>query len=145
MKHRWAKWVSLIPILIIPLYSTEVVQRPESACDAEAFMTSSRSKVTIHPEKVIVQPWNGQHNVYGIFMLPDSVPAKELVLLQVKHVGTFCDEASNAGKVWGDVQAKPGHYLMIDNIRTRTALWLMVQGKLDELEQPANWALVYHQ
>lgn len=132
-------------MLVIPLYPIGVVQRPESACDAEAFMTSRRSKVVIHPEKVIVQPWNGQHNVYGIFMLPDSVPSKEPVLLQVKHVGTFCDEASNAGKVWGDVQAKPGHYLMIDNIRTRTALWLMLQGKLAELEQPANWALVYHQ
>lgn len=145
MKRKFAKWIGFIPILVIPLYPIGVVQRPESACDAEAFMTSGGSKVAIHPETVIVQPWHGQHNVYGIFMMPDSVHPGEAVLLQVKHVGTFCDEASNAGKTVQGVQAKPHHYLMVDNIRTRTALWLILQGKLDQLQQPANWALVYHQ
>jgi hypothetical protein len=145
MKRKLAPWIGLIPILVIPLYPIGVVQRPESACDAEEFMTSGRPKVAIHPEKVIVQPWHGQHQVYGIFMLPDSISPKQPVLLQVKHVGTFCDEASYAGKLVQGVQARPGHYLMIDNIRTRTALWLIVQGKLDQLQQPTNWVLVYHQ
>ncbi|MGQ9869224.1 hypothetical protein [Leptodesmis sp.] len=65
--------------------------------------------------------------------------------MQAKHVGTFCDEASNAGTAVQGVQAKPHHYLMTDNIRICTALWLILQGKLEELEQPANWVLVYHQ
>ena len=135
---------ALIPLIAVPLHATALVQRPESSCDAEAFMASRRPKVEIYPEKVIVEPWQGQHQVYGIFMIPDSVRWGEPVLLKVKDVGVYCDAAMNNGTQLQGISAKPNHHLMIDYIRTRTGLALIAQGKLNQLQQRSNWSLVYH-
>src|SRR5712691_8755284 len=42
---------------------------PTTNCGAEA---PADSKIhTIHPTKVVVQPWQGRHQIYGIFVVPN--------------------------------------------------------------------------
>jgi hypothetical protein len=135
--------VFLIPLLTVPIFPTPLVQRPESVCDAEAFITSRRVAVTLHPKAVVALPWEGRHQVFGIFQLPEQL-ASSTVLLKVQDVGVYCDAVVNSGKSVRAVEAPPGYFLMIDNIRTRTAFRLIVQGKFNNLRNPLNWSMVYH-
>lgn len=135
--------IALLALVGIPTYADPLVQRPESLCDLEVFLSSNRSTARIHATKVIVSPWHGQHQVYGLFMLPDAVQPGQPVVLAVKDVGVYCDIVVNSGKSIDGIDAKPHHYLMKDYIRTRTALWLIAQGKLEQLKHPSSWTLTY--
>ncbi|MGI0493530.1 hypothetical protein ACN4EG_17240 [Alkalinema pantanalense CENA528] len=120
-----------------------IVQRPESACDAEALLTSQQPLVEIRPETVIMKPWQGKHQVYGIFMLPKVVQAREPAILKVKHIGVYCDVVNRSGSKREGVIAKPNHFLMVDHIHTRTAFWFLLLGKADLIQNPDNWTLIY--
>jgi hypothetical protein len=141
-KNGLTGMVFLIPLLAIPTFPTPLVQRPESVCDAEAFMTSKGATATIHPAAIVAHPWEGRHQVFGIFLLPEQL-ASTTVLLKVQDVGVYCDAVVYSGKRVRTVQAPPGYFLMIDNIRTRTAFRLIVQGKFNTLRNPLNWSMVY--
>ncbi|MBD2327258.1 hypothetical protein [Alkalinema sp. FACHB-956] len=120
-----------------------IVQRPESACDAEALLTSRQPLVEIHPETIIMKPWQGKHQVYGIFMLPKAVQSREPAILKVKHIGVYCDVVNRSGFKREGVIAKRNHFLMVDHIHTRTAFWFLLLGKADLIQNPDNWTLIY--
>ena len=146
---RWQRSVSraigLLLCILIPLDAQPIVQSPDSACDAEAFLTANSNLVAIHPEKVIMRPWQGQHQVYGIFMLPKTIHSRDFVVLKVKGVGVYCDIVNRSGTKREGVIAKPGHFLMMDYIRTRTTLALILQGKANLIENPENWVMIHIQ
>lgn len=120
-----------------------IVQRPESACDAEALLTSRQPLVEIRPETIIMKPWQGKHQVYGIFMLPKAVQSREPAILKVKYIGVYCDVVNRSGFKREGVIAKRNHFLMVDHIHTRTAFWFLLLGKADLIQNPDNWTLIY--
>ena len=110
------------------------------------YLSSNPATTSIHPLKVVVEPLLGRHRVYGIFMLSiEKCPPGEPVLLRVSNAGNYCENAGFKGvfQELEGLEAPSGYYLTRNYMRTRTTLWLITQGLLDQLRQPRNWTLTY--
>ncbi|NHC37018.1 hypothetical protein [Scytonema millei] len=130
--------IALLNGSILPRKPSEV-----SRCPSEALIGSDTKSDRIHPEKVVVRPWKGRHQVYAIFVLPDDYEIDNAVVVSIEGEMTYC--ASKPARVKGDefqgVYAKPGEDIFVARFRTRTASWLIAQGKVESLKQPHNWSL----
>jgi len=116
---------------------------PVVACAQWGF-SSKVEKYYVHPSKVVVEPWRGQHHVYGIFQIPGGHLNDKLLKVEIPGSKTYCGILAYGGTASIDgVNAKPGHYLMKGMLNTRFALQLILQGKEEQLKQPQNWNLGY--
>ncbi len=119
----------------------------EDWCTTANYLPSNRPTTSVHAVKVVIEPLQGRHQSYGIFMLPiDKCPLGNPVVLTVTDVGNYCEAAGSFGKEvrhFEGVDAPPGYYLSRHYIRTRTALRLSTKGLLNRLRQPHNWTLTY--
>jgi hypothetical protein len=98
----------------------------------------------IHPDKVVVKPWKGEHHVYAIFNVPGGHKNTKYFRVSVPEYGILCGQLAYGGlKEVNGVSAKPGHYLMKGYIKTRTTLWLISKGKREDLKDPTNWSVGY--
>jgi hypothetical protein len=118
---------------------------PRVSCYPQGFVSSLNSeKEYAYPEKIVVKPWRGRHHVYGVFMIPKGYKSDRLVTLTVSKNKTYCGllmETEYAS--YGNIDAKPGYHLMKGYLNTRLALFLIIQGKIDQMKQPSNWKLGY--
>ena len=131
---------SLIFILIFIYFNKK---SPGIACRQWGF-SSKAEKYYTYPEKIVVEPWRGQHHVYGIFQIPGGYLNDKLLKVEIPGSRTYCGILAYGGKVEIDgVYAKPGHYLMKGFLNTRFALKLIFQGKQRDLKQSGNWKLGY--
>jgi hypothetical protein len=133
--------LSLVGIVTIAYYLKQTV---DEQCTGVGYLPENLSKTSIHPIKVVVEPFDGQHQVYAIFRLdqaksPPSLP----VVLTVIHAGKYCESTNYLGQNFAEIAVPNQYYLSQHYIRTRTALWLTVQGLLGELRKPSNWILTY--
>jgi hypothetical protein len=111
---------------------------------SESGFNPSHQKYYINPEKVVVNPWQGEHHVYAIFMIPGGHLNDRLFKVSISGFGTYCGILAFGGTTVAEgVYAKPGYYLMKALFPTRAAFWLISQGKGSQLEQPHNWILGY--
>lgn len=114
-----------------------------SRCPREVLTALDTTSDRIHPQKVVVRPWKGRHQVYAVFVLPDDYEADNPVVVSIEGEMTYC--AGKPVRVKGDefqrVYAKPGEDIFVARFRTRTASWLIAQGKVEPLKQPHNWSL----
>src|SRR3989442_11407649 len=83
----------------------------------------------IRATKVVVQPWLGEHHVYGIFMVPNRYKhhSKDAATLTVRGVDHYFPLGSGERYV-DDVAAESGYYLLRSHLQTRVALWFLVNG-----------------
>ncbi len=133
----------LSSLICILAFSYVSEKSPGVACRNWGF-SSKAEKYYAYPEKIVVEPWRGQHNVYGIFQIPGGYLNDRMLKIEIPGSKTYCGILSYGGTVVSDgVYAKPGHYLMKGMLNTRFALKLILQGKEDELKQPDNWKLGY--
>ncbi|MEB3177736.1 MAG: hypothetical protein VKL59_01635 [Nostocaceae cyanobacterium] len=110
----------------------------------QAYKPTEGKKSYATPEKIVIEPWRGEHNVYAIFTIPGGHYNDRRFTVTVDGVGTYCGTLQFAGTEVADgVPAKPGYYLMRGHLRTRATLWLMMQGKGDELYKATNWKVGY--
>jgi hypothetical protein len=101
-------------------------------------------KYYLHPEKVVVKPWRGQHHVYAIFMVPGGYLNDRQFTFSVQGEKTYCGILGYEGTTEAEgVRAKPGYYLMKGLLNTRIALWVISQGKGGELKESTNWKVGY--
>lgn len=91
----------------------------------------------VHPEQVVVEPWQGRHNVFATFKVPDGYKATDVVVVTVKGSHPYCGIVMPYSPSGASIDQR-----VFGWFRTRTALWLMTKGQLSQLEQPANWKLV---
>ncbi|MDZ7961243.1 MAG: hypothetical protein RMY34_25745 [Aulosira sp. DedQUE10] len=117
----------------------------DSDCDAEAFLTSTSKKYQVQATKVVVQPWRGEHHVYGIFMVPDEYKQSPFFVLTVKGFGNECSKPFGYKQNYDGISAVQGTYLVKDYMRTRTALRLILQGLYKQINNKNNWTLTYSQ
>jgi hypothetical protein len=131
--------------LIAILSWTHITKLPETfICQETNVIRANKDRHYIHPVKVTVEPWRGEHNVYAIFMIPGGHLNDWLFTVTIEEAGTYCGVLAFGGTTVSEgVLAKPGHYLMKALFPTRAALWLISQGKLDELKQPSKWKVGY--
>ncbi|MFO5527773.1 MAG: hypothetical protein ACLBM1_08080, partial [Cuspidothrix sp.] len=59
---------TLVATISFSKFSGEV---PTVPCENWGFISVKTTKSYIHPEKVIVKPWLGQHKIYAIFIVPN--------------------------------------------------------------------------
>ena len=114
-----------------------------SKCPEEALVTYNSSEYQLHPQKVIIKPWQGRHQVYGIFVLPEEYRASNFFTVSIEGASSYCggQPVTVAGKKFQGVYAQPGERILVGYFRTRTASWLIAQGRIEQLKQPNNWVL----
>ncbi len=118
-------------------------QLPVLDCGEWAFIRTQQKKYYIHPEKIVIEPWLGQHHVYGIFMVPDAYKRDELITVNIPGNQTYCGILLYPSKSYAGIEAKPGHHLMKGYFQTRSTIAVVLEGKLKQLQQPTNWRLGY--
>ncbi len=118
-------------------------KRPIISCNPSEFIQSKSSKYYIHPVKVTVKPWHGEHHVFAIFMIPDGYVSDRLLTVKIEG-DTFCGVLQQKHTTDAEgIVAQPGYYLMKGYVNTRVGLWWISQGKVNQLRQPDNWTVGY--
>ncbi|MEM7556627.1 MAG: hypothetical protein AAF378_21515 [Cyanobacteria bacterium P01_A01_bin.84] len=115
---------------------------PIARCHNWAF-SSVEEKSYAYPEKIVVKPWKGPHHVYGLFMIPGGHLNEKLFKLTIPNTRTYCGVLEFNGSAYGSFEAKPGYYIMRGLLNTRIALWLILQGRGEELKRSHNWQVGY--
>ncbi|MCM0590314.1 MAG: hypothetical protein HEQ35_15035 [Gloeotrichia echinulata IR180] len=126
-------------------YSYIAEQSPITPCRSSAFISSGqREKYYTYPEKLVIQPWNGRHHVYGIFMIPNGYENDHSFTLSIPGNQTYCGSIVNYENLRNvGIYPPPGYSLMKGYVNTRVAFWLILQGKGYQLKQPSSWRLGY--
>ncbi|WP_017651974.1 hypothetical protein [Fortiea contorta] len=118
---------------------------PRVSCHPFGFIASSTGeKHYISPEKIVVKPWRGRHHVYGVFMVPKGYENDRLLTIKISENKTYCGLITETEYAsYEDIDAKPGYHLIKGYLNTRLVVFLMAQGKIEQLKQPSNWKLGY--
>lgn len=136
--------VTLVLLSLLGIFAYSLQQIRDEQCTGVGYLPPNLSTTSIHPLKVIVEPFHGQHQVYGIFRLEKAkTPTSQSVILTVTHAGKYCESTNYIGQNFAEIVVPNQYYLSQHYIRTRTALWLTSQGLLNELKQLNNWTLTY--
>jgi hypothetical protein len=99
----------------------------------------------IHATKVVVQPWLGRHQVFGIFMVPLLYRSGRTYSGRIS-VQSFNEEFIPD---WHQIQwvedlvVEPGYYLVQGYLPTRIALWFLFTGHFGDLLDPCNWTVEF--
>ncbi|BAZ41776.1 hypothetical protein NIES4101_77440 [Calothrix sp. NIES-4101] len=142
-KYKYLYLLFTITLIAIIGYTYLSKRSPIVGCYEDGFSNNTQ-KYYIHPEKIVVKPWRGQHHVFSIFMIPGGYLNDNLFKLEIPGEKTYCGVLAYEGTVEAEgIRAKPGYYLMKGLINTRTALRLISQGKVEELKKIDNWKLGY--
>jgi hypothetical protein len=144
----WKRKFSFIILLITTLglvLSIKLLKPPaEEFCSGVGYLPSNLPTKTVYPIKVVVEPFDGRHQVYAIFQLDGSkLPVNERVVLSVGGAGHYCEVSNSVGRIFEGIETPPGYYLSRHFIRTRTALTLSAKGLLGKLRSPENWMLTF--
>lgn len=146
MKRTWqliALTLILVTVALMVPRIDRVLRKPStlSWCPDGILTSSDYSTEKIRASKIIVEPWEGRHNVYGIFVLPAGYQAKRFFAVSVDGPNPYCGIITILDQPAYGVGIQPGERIAIGHLRTRTALWLLTQGKQEALKQPSNWVL----
>lgn len=116
----------------------------EDFCTGEGYLPSNSPLESIHAIKVVIEPWLGEHQVYGIFQINShKSPPGHPVILTVVGAGKYCETTNPISQHFQGIDAAPGYYLTKHYVRTRSVLWSGIHGLLNQLRQPQNWTLTY--
>jgi hypothetical protein len=139
------KLLTLSAVLLILVTGFVIYRKKfqyQSYCAQPVLNNLNQGKTFGIPQKVVVQPWSGRHNVYAIFMIPVEERARKHLVVTIPKAGTFCGETQKVGTEYDGIQAKPGYYLLKANLRTRTTSLLITKGFLNQLKDIRNWHIV---
>ncbi|MBW4611087.1 MAG: hypothetical protein KME22_28750 [Hassallia sp. WJT32-NPBG1] len=136
--------LSLLSILGFSYVSDFSERSPIISCRQWGFYSSKGEKYYTHPEKIVLKPWLGPHNVYGMFKIPAGYRNDFFFTVTIDKTEIYCGVMKEAHRKFAEgVNAKPGYYLIKGLFNTRVAIGLILQGKGDQLKQPQNWKVGY--
>jgi hypothetical protein len=138
------RWQILFSILLALLATATVLVNmpPLTDCHSEAQVVGK--EYGFRATQTVVQPWQGQHHVYGTFTVPDQYRGDRLYTARLKILG-FTGVIPDSSPEGGDNdngRAEPGHYIKRVYLPTRIALWFIVTGRFGDLKMPCHWWLV---
>ena len=131
--------------LLFALLATVIVllnMPPLTDCRSEAPVEAGQRWFSA--TQTVVEPWQGQHHVYGTFSVPDQYGRDRLYRAKLVIQG-FTKEFAVISPEGGDNyngRAEQGHYIKRVYLPTRTALWFLVTGRFGDLKMPCHWWLV---
>lgn len=132
---------SCIALSQFVFYKLDIKLTKLSKCPEEVLSRLDEVKTQV-PDKIVMKPWNGRHNVYGIFMLPIEDNSSKRLVISIPGAGNYCGGTHNVGTSFEGIQAKPGYYLVKACLRTRTSTLLIVRGFGEQLKDVRNWRLI---
>lgn len=136
--------VSILLTLAAAIVMAWLVNRsPTTVCEVDAPGSSGEHK--FRAVQVVVRPWQGQHNVYGIFMIPERYKHDRLytTTLQIQGYTARLSAGSAEDGDRDNIVVEHGYYLKRAYVPTRTALWLLLIGRFGDLRAPCHWWLVF--
>ena len=141
-KHRW---LILFSILFALLATATVLLNMPPLTDCRSEAPVAAGQYWFRATETVVQPWQGQHHVYGTFRVPDQYKRDRLYRVKLVIEG-FSQEFAEVSPEGGDSDnglAEPGHYIKRVYLPTRTALWFLLTGRFGDLKMPCHWWLVF--
>jgi hypothetical protein len=99
----------------------------------------------IAASQIVVRPWYGQHEVYGIFVVPDKLKNRKYsMFIRVADYRREIvrDETLEVSRVAG-ITAPPGKHVKRIFLPTRIAFRYLIAGRLGMLKAPDNWTLLF--
>ena len=121
-------------------------QPTTSDCSSEVTVAPYHNMQMIPPMKIVVRPWLGQHQVYGIFMVPARYgdETKYRTTISIRGLdGTFVFEEGGEKINETEFMIPSGYYVKRVYIQTRVALWSLLSGHFGKLRSPCNWTLKF--
>jgi hypothetical protein len=129
---------SLVAIIGFSQFSGKV---PTVPCENWGFINVKTTKYYIHPDKVIVKPWLGQHKIYAIFIVPNGHLYDNFITINLGNNQSFCGDVSRLPEGQNGVIAKPGYDLAKGYLHTRTGIKFILAGNINEIKKVSNWQL----
>ncbi|MFM6180678.1 MAG: hypothetical protein ACKPA8_04020 [Dolichospermum sp.] len=114
---------------------------PTVPCENWGFISLKTAKSYIYPEKVIVNPWFGQHKIYAIFIVPKEHLYDNFITINLGNNHIFCGDVSRLPYNQDGVIVKPGYDLAKGYLHTRTGIKFILAGKINEIRKASNWQL----
>ena len=141
---RERRWRTFSTSCLAPLATAIVLVNmpPLTGCRSEA--PGAAKQYWLRATQTVVQPWRGQHHVYGMFSVPDKYRHDRLYTARLTIEG-FMGEFSETSPEGGDVfngRSAAGHYMKRVYLPTRTALWFLLTGRFGDLKTTCHWWLV---
>lgn len=133
----------IMTIAILLIWTSRLVQHGDSNCDTETFLSSPGRLYTVTADRVYVNPKTGRHQVFGVFTLPRSVEQWSPALLTIDDIGVYCYRVQRFNGDYDGIMAGKENVLMISFVRTRTAIGLFLQGKLNRIRNRTTWHYTY--
>jgi len=141
---RRMAWIGLVFGVVIVLTAMWLANRPATTnCDDRSWLNSSDN--ILFASQVVIQPWYGRHNVYGVFVIPSQYRDKEysgtVIVRGVKeHAELSLSPTKGHGIIIPNV---PDRFVRHAHIRSRVALWFFLTGHFGDLRATCNWALMF--
>lgn len=132
----------ILPIVYVAARKLQSFRRPSavSGCPDWVLQQVNTADETVHPEKIVVEPLQGRHNVYGVFRLPEGYTPSPFFVVKVEGSNPYCGTIIPSTKDRRH-SAQKDDQTFIGRFRTRTTLWLITKGQADQLNHRENWSL----
>lgn len=98
----------------------------------------------VQATRVVLKPWLGRHNVYGIFILPYRSYPTELVVLGYKDLGKICPNTQVSPQELSNIYIPEGYYPVKVYLKTRLVLLIILLGLYQKLKDCRNWLVFCH-
>lgn len=133
--------LSLVGVLGVSYVADVVEPSLIVSCSSKwGFIQSKKVKYYTSPQKIVIQPWRGQHQVYAIFQIPPGYEHDALFRLSIPGKSDYCGGVFPLEQnMMMSVKTQNRYYLLQGYLNTRIALSLIAQGKFNQLKQPENW------
>ena len=138
------RWQILLSILFTLLATATILLNmpPLTDCRSEAPVEAGQRWFSA--TQTVVEPWRGQHHVYGLFKIPEQYKFDHLYTAKLVIDGVAAEFVASSPED-EDIYSgrpEPGHYIKRVFYPTRTALWFLLSGRLGDLRMPCHWWLV---
>lgn len=121
--------------------SFKLPRKPGDISQCPVQFASSQTQ-QLHPASVVIKPWKGRHHVYAYFVVPPGYRPSQFFEVMVGDAKSYCGQTKLTKTTSVPLApASSEHQVVKGLLRTRTAMWLILNGKTAELAQPENWLL----
>lgn len=131
----------VVLLVIVGMLAALLSNPPADGCATDR----STDPQKIHAAKVVVEPWLGQHHVFGIFMVPLQYRSGRIYSGRIT-VQSFTEEfIPDRHQIQSvkDLVAEPGYFMVQGYLPTRVALWFIITGQFGDLRTPCNWTIKF--
>lgn len=139
--ERGTRWLVCV---VVPVLLTATLMNMPPFLPCAPNPPASDHQYWFRATEIVVQPWRGEHYVYGVFTVPVLYRRHRLYTakLMIRGLARDLPESSpEAGNVYSE-QVDSEHYILRVHLPTRMALWFLVTGRFGDLTTPCHWWLI---